>query len=69
MKQLDRTVPLWEVAHRDSRPDETVVEISPYLVIRVLPDKSIMAYRNNGVDVGTFTLSREYIVALEEATR
>ena len=54
---------------RDMRSDEKVVAISPFLVVRIMPDKSIIAYRDNGIDVSTFTLSREYIEDLERLTR
>ena len=65
----DRRVPLIEVAQRSAKSDESVIAISPYCVVRVMPDRSVLLYRDNGIETTMISLSRDYIIALEKLVR
>jgi hypothetical protein len=62
-------VTLEEWVRRESLPGQKVMAISSNLVIQIMADKSIIAYQDNGVISSKFFLSRDAIVAIEEATR
>jgi hypothetical protein len=49
--------------------EEIVVEVSPYLVLRVQVDKSVYCWRYNGIERCTFSLSQLDIEALAKAIR
>lgn len=60
---------LFELVQIEARSDERVIEISPRVIMRLFPDKSVILYKDNEIEIDKIALSRDDIVAMEEATR